>query len=117
MNKREFFYTTVVVILMVASFNSCKEKEDEPEPTIPVITITTHPAATTGVIAGSISGSLTVAASVTEKATLSYQWYSNNSNSKEGGTEMNGATSASFVIPATLTANTYYYFCEVRASG
>jgi len=28
-----------------------------------------------------------------------------------------GETNASFTIPATLAANTYYFFCEVRASG
>jgi len=38
----------------------------------PVITITTHPAPSTNVLEGSISGNLTVAANVTEGATLSY---------------------------------------------
>ena len=81
------------------------------------ITITTQPAPTTTVTAGSISGSLTVAASVTPTATLSYQWYSNTANSNSVGTSINGATSASFAIPTTLTVGTYYYFCEVSAAG
>ncbi|MCL2010281.1 MAG: immune inhibitor A, partial [Synergistaceae bacterium] len=83
---------------------------------VPVITINTHPA-NTAVTQGSISGSLSVSASVTQGATLSYQWYSNTSNSFMGGTPISGATGASFAIPTTLTVGTYYYFCEARASG
>ena len=83
----------------------------------PVITITAQPASTTSVTAGSITGSLSVTASVTQGATLSYQWYSNTTNSNNGGTAISGATNASFAIPATLAAGTYYYFCEVRATG
>jgi len=89
----------------------------EPIPVIPVITINTHPTATTNVTAGNISGSLVVAASVTESATPGYQWYSNISAANTGGTAVNGETNASFAIPTTLTAGTYYYFCEVSASG
>jgi hypothetical protein len=85
---------------------------------VPVITISAHPASTTTVTAGSISGSLSVTASVTQSATLSYQWYSNTTASNTGGsTVATGGTSASFTIPTTLTAGTYYYFCEVRATN
>jgi len=83
----------------------------------PIITITTHPAATTSVAAGNISGSLSVAASVTLDATLNYQWFTNTTNSNVGGTPISGATSASFNIPTALPAGTYYYFAEVRATG
>ena len=82
----------------------------------PSITINTHPAASTNVTAGSITGSLSVAASVTGNATLSYQWYSNTTNSDTDGTPISVATSATFTIPTTLTGGTYYYFCEVRAN-
>jgi phage gp45-like len=75
---------------------------------IPVITITTHPAANTTVTQGSITGNLSVAATVSQSATLSYQWYNNTTNSNTGGTVVSGATSASFTIPTTLTAGTYY---------
>ena len=88
------------------------------EVVVPIITINTQPAATTNVTVGSISGSLSVAATVTEGATLSYQWYSNTSASNEGGTSLgNSATGASFTIPATLPAGEYYYFCVVNATG
>jgi len=81
------------------------------------ITIRTQPAETTSVYAGSISGNLSVTASVTGDTTLSYQWYSNTTASNAGGTVINGATGSSYTIPTTLTAGTYYYFVEVRAAG
>ena len=86
---------------------------------IPVITINTHPAATTNVTVGSITDILSVSANVTQGAALSYQWYSNTTNSNTGGSTISGVTalSTNFTIPATLTAGTYYYFCEVRATG
>jgi len=82
----------------------------------PVITISTQPSSRS-VTAGSISGSLSIAASVTQSATLSYQWYSNTTNSNSGGTAISGATGSSYTIPTTLAAGTYYYFVEVRATG
>jgi len=81
----------------------------------PVITINTHPTYTTSVFTGNISGELSVTASVTGNAVLGYQWYSNTINSYTGGTIINGAANASFTIPATLTAGTYYYYCQVSA--
>ena len=84
---------------------------------VPVITINTQPAAITDLTIGDISGSLSVGASVTGNAALSYQWYSNATNSNIGGELINGATSSSYTIPTTLSAGTYYYFCEVRATN
>ena len=82
----------------------------------PVITINTHPTPTTNLFAGNISGSLSVEAIVTGGAALSYQWYSNTTDSSIGGSTISGATSSSFTIP-TLTAGTYYYYCQVTATG
>ena len=83
---------------------------------VPVINIDTHPAETTTVTEGSITGSLTVAASVTEGGTPAYLWYSNETASNEGGTST-GITTASFTIPSTLTEGIYYYFAQVSAQG
>ena len=83
----------------------------------PTITITTQPTANSTVTAGNITGSLSVGASVTQGATLNYQWYSNNTNSNTGGTSISGATSSSFPIPTNLAAGTYYYYCVVSATG
>ena len=87
------------------------------EQIVPEITINTQPVETTNVTVGNISGSLTVSANVTQSATLNYQWYSNSTNSNTGGMLISGAISANFPIPATLTMGTYYYFCEVSATG
>ncbi|MCL2412176.1 MAG: hypothetical protein FWC97_11100 [Treponema sp.] len=83
---------------------------------LPVITITAHPASLNA-SEGNISGSLSVTASVTRGAELSYQWFSNTTNSSVGGTAIDGATSASFEIPPTLTNGRYFYFVEVTATG
>ena len=83
----------------------------------PVITIDTQPEASTRVNVGQITGSLSVKASVTQDATLSYQWYSNTANSNKDGTEIPGATKAGFDIPVNLEAGTYYYYCVAGATG
>jgi hypothetical protein len=82
-----------------------------------IINITAQPAANTTVTAGSITGSLTIAATISPSGTLSYQWYSNTTNSNTGGTAISGATNTSFAIPIGLTAGTYYYYCVVSATG
>ena len=87
-----------------------------PAATTPVITITEQPAASTTFIAGEITGDLTVAASVTQDATLSFQWYSNTTASNTGGTPITGATSATFAIPTALTRGTHHFYVVVSAT-
>ena len=82
-----------------------------------LITFNTHPAANTNVTAGGITGSLTVAASVTSGDTPAYQWYEAPTASNTTGTPIVGATGANFAIPVGLTAGTYYYFCEASAAN
>ena len=109
MNKQLFsILTAILIVSMVAS---CKKNE------IPVIAINTNPAAITAVTEGSITDSISVAASVSEGATLSYQWYSNTSAKNSGGTAIEEATSATYTIPDTLTVGSYYYYCEISATG
>jgi plastocyanin len=83
----------------------------------PVITIVTEPQVNTSFTVGSISGSLSVSAGVTQGATLNYQWYSNTITINSGGTAISGATNSSFTIPTTLSTGTYYYYCVVSAVG
>ena len=45
---------------------------------------------------------------------LSYQWYSNLTASNSDGTLIEGATTANFVIPTDLTADSYYYYSVMR---
>gem|GEM_PF-702976 len=97
--------------------------EDFPFPwgLTPTITIITQPALNTTVTQGSISGNLSVSASVTQGATLTYQWYRNTTKSNAGGSIETGAgaTSASFTIPTTLTVagSPYYFYCVVSAGS
>ncbi|MFE4573367.1 S-layer homology domain-containing protein [Paenibacillus chitinolyticus] len=58
---------------------------------------------------GDSSPSLSVAASVNDGGTLSYQWYSNTANSTNGGTAIVGATNATYAAPTTPAGTTYYY--------
>ncbi|MDR2882260.1 MAG: hypothetical protein LBU98_00545, partial [Alistipes sp.] len=106
-----------VFALGATTFAACEKGGGDPEPTAPVITIGTQPTAPAALTEGAIMGSLTVTATVTEGATLAYQWYSNTAAGTTGGTKIDGATAASYTLPATLTAGTYYYFCEVGAQG
>ncbi|MGE7110896.1 S-layer homology domain-containing protein [Lysinibacillus sp. NPDC047702] len=53
------------------------------------------------------SATLSVAAS--GGASLSYQWYSNTTNSTSGGTLINGATSPMYAVPTNTEGTTYYY--------
>ncbi|MCD8099434.1 MAG: Ig-like domain-containing protein, partial [Oscillospiraceae bacterium] len=58
------------------------------------------------------ASALTVTASVSDGGTLSYQWYSNSTNSTEGGTAIDGATNASYT-PSTEQTGITYYYCTV----
>jgi hypothetical protein len=60
---------------------------------------------------------LTVVASVTDGGTLSYQWYSNTTNSNSGGTAIEGATGASFTPPTSTAGTVYYYVIVTNTNG
>ncbi|WP_424769431.1 S-layer homology domain-containing protein [Paenibacillus sp. sgz302251] len=55
------------------------------------------------------SAPLSVAATVSDSGTLSYQWYSHTANSNSEGTVISGATSASYAAPTATAGTTYYY--------
>jgi len=86
-------------------------------PATPTIIITTQPAATTNVTAGSITDSLTITAKVSPGGMPAYQWYSNTTESNTGGIIISGETGVSFAIPTTLIPGVYYYYCVVSATG
>ena len=50
---------------------------------------------------------------VKDSGVVTYQWYSNTTDSNVGGTEIAGATSASFK-PSTAEIGTFYYYEEHR---
>ena len=99
-------------------FGSAMECKKIDPTSVPVITISVQPA-NRSFAQGSISGNLSVAASVTLSATLNYQWYSNTTNSNTGGTSITGANTQTFAVPTTLmaTGSPYYYYCIVGATG
>ncbi|PKO14105.1 MAG: hypothetical protein CVU39_16140 [Chloroflexi bacterium HGW-Chloroflexi-10] len=86
---------------------------------LPEIVINVQPAANMELLLGYATGhSLFVGAETRGDAgTLSYQWYSNTTNSNTGGTLVDGATSASFEIPTGLEVGTYYYYVVVSSDG
>ena len=63
------------------------------------------------------AGVLSVAVSLTQSETPSYQWYSNTTNDNSGGSPIPGATNSSFAIPANLPAGIHYYYCVINWSA
>ncbi|MBN6186365.1 S-layer homology domain-containing protein [Aneurinibacillus sp. BA2021] len=59
-----------------------------------------------------VGGNASLSVGVSGGASLSYQWYSNTTNSNSGGTLISGATSATYA-PTTDTAGTTYYYVVV----
>ena len=72
--------------------------------------ITVQPQGETVTVNGSVA--LSVTAGVSDSGTLSYQWYSNNTNSNNGGSAISGETGVSYT-PPTGTAGTVYYYVVV----
>jgi hypothetical protein len=107
----------VAIFALAAAMALTSCEKDDPVPPVPVVTITTQPTAPAALTEGSITGALTVAATATEGAKLTYQWYGNTTASNAGGSVVSGATGASYTLPTDLTAGTYHYFCEVGAGG
>ncbi|MBN7809518.1 hypothetical protein J0A68_01035 [Algoriphagus sp. H41] len=74
----------------------------------PLTTVATHPSTSSQTVCPGAPFSA-ISVSATGPGTLTYQWYSNSSNSNSGGTAISGATSASFTPPSASTGTTYYY--------
>lgn len=69
--------------------------------------ITSHPQDKT-VYAGE-NATLTVQATAGDAGTLSYQWYTNTSDSNSGGQAIANATGSSFAAPTEAAGTAYYY--------
>ena len=85
--------------------------------TAPTINSTTGATLSYGYTEGSLSVTATAATDTTYND-LTYQWYSNTTNSTEGGTAITeNGTSATYTIPIGKTAGTTeYYYCVVTAT-
>ena len=78
----------------------------------PTTTITSQSTATQTVCQNSSFSSISVTAT---GHNLSYQWYSNTTNSNSGGTSITGATNSSYT-PASTSPGTLYYYCVVNGT-
>ncbi len=85
---------------------------DAPSPTISVYQQVSSVTATVG----AITGKLNFVALTSDGSAISYQWYKNTANSAAGGTAISSAVSSSYALPASLTAGTYYYYCQATSA-
>jgi gliding motility-associated-like protein len=76
--------------------------------------VDTQPIASQTLCQGAVAQALSVSVSG-GIGTLSYQWFSNTSNSTTGGISIAGATNVSFV-PPTAVVGTKYYYCIITQS-
>jgi gliding motility-associated-like protein len=82
----------------------------------PLLTISTQPITTQNLcVGGTIPSPLSVTATG-GTGTLTYQWYSNTTNSMIGAISV-GTNSATYTPPTFSAAGTFYYYVVVSASG
>jgi hypothetical protein len=79
------------------------------EEATPSVTVTANPSGNV-----SIGTTVTLTATPTGIAGPSYQWYSNTTDSSTGGSEISGATNATYQ-PFTASVGTTYYYCVVSS--
>ena len=81
------------------------------------IQIDTNPIATQSICNG---GDIAAPLLITHSGgtgTITYQWYSNNTNSSTGGTIISGATNASYTPPTFTISGNYYYYVVISPNG
>jgi hypothetical protein len=78
-------------------------------------TINTQPVGATYEV-GATATALSVSATAYASGALSYQWYSNTTQSTDGATAIDGATSSTYA-PSTSSKGTTYYYCIVTEAG
>jgi len=83
----------------------------------PIITIINQPVPVTTVPHSSINASISVTATATLDAPISYQWFINTSNSNTGGFVIPGGTSSTLQIPGSLEVGVHYFYVMASAPG
>ena len=115
------FYYYVVVTNTLAETTGKKDAAAKSEPSIVTVNDPNnaeYPAITAlsgggYYIAGAgLSVTVGVTAAVTDSGALTYKWYSHTSTATTGGTEIAGATGATYQLPSAA-AGTYYYYVEI----
>ena len=106
---------TFTYILTVKRTNGCEATQEVKVTVQPAPSISTQPIAPAAYCQGVTATALTVTANTHGiTGTLSYQWYSNTSNSTTGGTAV--GTNANSYVPLTTTAGTLYYYVKITNS-
>ena len=106
---------TFTYILTVKRTNGCEATQEVKITVQPAPSISTQPIAPAAYCQGVTATALTVTANTHGvTGTLSYQWYSNTSNSTTGGTPV--GTNANSYVPLTTTAGTLYYYVKITNS-
>ena len=90
-------------------------------PMVAVVTgpvINTQPSTTAqSVCINAATSALSVSATSPNGSAITYQWYSNASNSNSGGTSIGSATSASYTPPNNVAGTKYYYVICTNNQG
>ena len=106
---------TFTYILTVKRTNGCEATQEVKVTVQPAPSISTQPIAPAAYCQGVTATALTVTANTHGvTGTLSYQWYSNTSNSTTGGTPV--GTNANSYVPLTTTGITLYYYVKITNS-
>ncbi len=83
----------------------------------PLVSITSQPTPTQNVCVGSAIGTPLSVSHSGGTGAVSYQWYSNTSNSNTGGNLILGATGSTYTPPVFTVPGSYYYYAVVSSSG
>ena len=106
---------TFTYVLTVKRTNGCEATQEVKVTVQPAPSISTQPVEPAAYCQGVTATALTVTANTHGvTGTLSYQWYSNTSNSTTGGTPV--GTNANSYVPLTTTAGTLYYYVKITNS-
>lgn len=83
----------------------------------PNATITAQPTPTQSICVGSTIATPLSVSFTDGTGTVSYQWYSNTTNSNTGGTAIAGATNANYTPPVFTSTGNFYYYVELSFAG
>ena len=109
MKTRRITAAVAATVLAALAFAACRASTDSIPPVVSaaVPVISTQPHGGSYGLGGLVA--LTVAASVSDDGTLSYQWYSNAADSNQNGTKIDGADQASYTPPTDTLGTLWYY--------
>lgn len=83
------------------------------------VTVENSPTFTTNLTAGTqtVCQNVTPTTLSVSATGVTYQWYSNTTNTNSGGTAISGATSSTYTPPASNTPGTTYYYAVITNSS